>query len=309
MTKVFIDGGAGTTGLRLRSRLEARRDVELLQIDEALRKEPSEIKRIMALSEVTFLCLPDGAALEAAELASDTGTRVIDTSTAHRCSPEWAYGFPELSPEHRRSIEQAGYTAGPGCHASGFIALVYPLIAAGALPPEALLDCTSLTGYSGGGKKMIADYESPERGAEYDSPYLYSMGQTHKHLPEIQRQCGLVTPPVFLPIVGSFYSGMLVTVPMHKNQLCGDYTTAELRDVLRAHYAGSKIVTVSDKPAASLYAGSLSGKDSMVLYVSGNDDRIVLSALFDNLGKGASGAAIQCFNIMCGLEETQGLEL
>ena len=283
--------------------------MELLHIDEALRKEPSEVKRIISHSDVTFLCLPDGAAIEAASLAADTGAKIIDTSTAHRCSEEWAYGFPELSPKHRRDITLATTVAGPGCHASGFISLAYPLLSAGVLRPDAFLDCTSLTGYSGGGKKMIADYESADRSSEYDSPYLYSMGQSHKHLPEIQRQCGLVSPPVFLPVVGSFYSGMLVTIPLHKNQLTGDFTLNDIREIMEAHYSGSGIITVSPKPVSALYANSLSGSDSMVIYVSGNDDRIVLSSLFDNLGKGASGAAIQCFNIMCGLDETTGLHL
>ena len=309
MTKVFIDGSVGTTGLRLRQRLSLRSDVELLQISDELRKEPTAVKAVMAEADYTFLCLPDAAAKEAVELASGLKTRIIDTSTAHRTATGWAYGFPELSARHRSSVQNARLVASPGCHASGFIALVYPLIAAGALEKSALLTCTSLTGYSGGGKKMIADYESEERSPELKSPYEYAMTQSHKHLPEIVTQCELQSAPVFIPVVGDFYEGMLVTVPLHSSQLKGHYSAASLRELFKAHYAGSHMVKVMDEAPAALYSSSLAGRDDMEIYVSGTDERIILAAHFDNLGKGASGAAIQCFNIMCGLPENTGLNV
>lgn len=306
MDKVFVAGGAGTTGLRLQKRLENMPDVELLPIREELRKDPAEQKRLMSLADFVFLCLPDDAARETAALAAGTGARVIDASTAHRTSVGWTYGFPELSAKHRTAIETAACVASPGCHASGFIALAYPLLAHGLLPESALLSCVSLTGYSGGGKKMIAEYESAERPALLKGPKPYALSQEHKHLPEIVKQCGLLTPPVFMPIVGDFYSGMLVTVPLHAAELNGAPTAGELRAVYKAHYQNG-LVRVMDEAPSALYANALAGRDDMQIYVSGTDGRIVVSALFDNLGKGASGAAIQCFNLMRGAPEDTGL--
>ncbi|MDR1131165.1 MAG: N-acetyl-gamma-glutamyl-phosphate reductase [Oscillospiraceae bacterium] len=309
MTRVFIVGAEGTAGLRLHARLQKRADIALLEIDPALRKERRELRRLIDGADFVFLCLPDAAALEIAALAQDSGTRIIDTSTAHRTAPGWAYGFPELSARHRNALAQAKRAVSPGCHASGFIALVYPLISLGMLSADSLLTCSSLTGYSGGGKKMIAAYEAARRPEALKSPLLYALDQTHKHLPEISAQCGLTNPPVFMPVVGDFYSGMLVSVPLHAAQLKAGCTAADIHRALKAHYAGSRLVRVSEEVPASLSAGAFAGRDDMVLFVSGGPERIVLSALFDNLGKGASGAAIQCFNLMLGLPEETGLAL
>ncbi|MGI5978917.1 MAG: N-acetyl-gamma-glutamyl-phosphate reductase [Oscillospiraceae bacterium] len=308
MDKVFVVGGAGTTGLRLRARLEAMPDVELLTISEGKRKDPAEQKRLFSLADFVFLCLPDDAARETAPFAEGTNARVIDASTAHRTADGWAYGFPELSPAHRAAIENAKYVASPGCHASGFIALAYPLLAAGLLDKSALLSATSLTGYSGGGKKMIAEYEAAERSALLEGPKPYALGQSHKHLPEIQTQCGLDFPPVFLPVVGDFYAGMLVTLPLHASLLRGQPSADELRAVYQAHYR-SGLVHVSDEAPSALYANAYAGRDDMEIFVSGTDGRLLISALFDNLGKGASGAAIECFNLMRGAAPETGLTL
>lgn len=309
MVKVFIVGSEGTSGLRLHSRLKLRSNVELLEIDAELRKNPREVKRLIEKADFVFLCLPDDAARETVELAKGTRARIIDTSSAHRTSVGWVYGFPELSAKHRSDICSAKYVASPGCHSSGFISLVYPLISAGIISADYPLSCVSQTGYSGGGKKLIAEYENPERNSELKSSKLYSMGQAHKHLPEIAAQCGLNQPPIFMPIIGDFYAGMLVTVPLHASMLKGKPSVSEVREILKAHYGDSKLVKVMEDEPSALFANTLAGRDDMELYVSGNDERLLLSSRFDNLGKGASGAAIQCFNIMCGLPEETGLEL
>lgn len=307
MKKVFIVGSSGTTGLRLKARLSRRDDVRLLEISDERRKDTDEIKRLIELSDFCFLCLPDAAAQETAELAKGCAARLIDASTAHRTSAGWTYGFPELSDKHRQAIKSARLVAVPGCHAGGVIALIYPLVQAGVIGVNYPLCCTSLTGYSGGGKSMIAGYEGKPLTSERKSPMQYAMAQNHKHLPEIISQCGLITAPVFMPVVGDFYSGMLVTIPLHTSLLKKSHTVSSIRELLREHYAGSSFVKVMDEEPASLYAGSLAGRDDMELYVSGNDERILLCAHFDNLGKGASGAAIQCFNIMSGVDEQTGL--
>ncbi len=306
MIKVFIAGSAGTTGLRLHSRLKARSDVSLISISEDKRKDPDEIQRLMAQADCVFLCLPDDAASALALSANDTGAKLIDTSTAHRTAEGWAYGFPELSERHRSAIIDGGRVAVPGCHASGFISLIYPLISAGVLPPETLLSCTSLTGYSGGGKKMIADYENPRRANTLKSSNLYAMSQQHKHLPEMLYQCGLSHPPAFLPIVGDYYSGMLVTVPLNAALLKNKCSADDVRQILKAHYSGGMVTVLDDAPS-SLFAGAMSGYDDMQLFVSGSAENILLCALFDNLGKGASGAAIECFNLMFGFDADEGL--
>ena len=310
MVKVFVVGSAGSTGLRLAERLSRRPDVKLLQYDESIqRKEPEEVRQLMQLSDFTFLCLPDDAAREIVNLAEGTGTRILDASTAHRTEDSFSYGFPELTKKHRQDIETANFVSVPGCHASGFIALVYPLIAAGIVSNSAPFSCSSITGYSGGGNMMIAEYENPGRNAEMDSPMLYAMGQGHKHMPEIVKHCGLEYPPVFMPIVANFHSGILVSVALHAQILAGRASLTDIREVLKEHYNGCKFVKVSnaDESPASLYAGALSGRDDMEIYVSGTDECILLSARFDNLGKGSSGAAVQCFNIMCGIPEDTGL--
>ena len=309
MTKVFIVGSEGTTGLRLHSRMEERSDVELIEINSELRKDSAEIKRLIEQADFVFLCLPDDAARETVELAKGTDARIIDTSTAHRTSNGWAYGFPELSAKHRNDICSAKHVASPGCHASGFISLVYPLISAGVISADCPISCVSLTGYSGGGKKMIADYENSEKNTELDSPKLYALGQTHKHLPEIVAQCGLSQAPIFMPIVDDFYAGMLVSIPLHAANLNGKYTLSELRKIYKSHYSGSKLVRVMDDAPSALFTNTLAGRDDMEIFISGSDESILLSARFDNLGKGASGAAIQCFNIMCGAREETGLVL
>ena len=304
--KVFIDGSAGTTGLRIHERLADRKDIELLILPDDIRKEPAARKEAINSADIAFLCLPDAAAKEAVAMI-EGDTAVIDTSTAHRVNPEWAYGFPEL-PGLRSKIAASRRIANPGCHASGFIALVAPLVHAGILPKQAELTCFSLTGYSGGGKKMIAEYEEDGRNSLLDAPRQYGISQTHKHLPEMAVVCGLDKPPVFCPIVAPFYSGMEVTVPLFASQLCG--TVADVKEVYRSLYTTPLVHFDENADEGGFFsAGALSGFDDMQVSVAGNDERIILTSRFDNLGKGASGAAIQNMNIIMGVDETEGLVL
>ena len=305
MKKVFIDGSAGTTGLRIRERLAARRELELIALPEELRKNPAARRDALNAADVAFLCLPDAAAVEAADMVQNPDTAVIDTSTAHRVSPGWVYGFAELAGQRAR-IAASKRVANPGCHASGFIALVAPLVQAGLLGADARLSCFSLTGYSGGGKKMIAEYESGDRDSLLDAPRQYGLGQAHKHLPEMKALCGLEHSPVFCPIVADYYSGMEVTVPLFAAQLNGG--ADDVRAVYRRCYAGP-VVRYADAADESglLSAGAFSGRDDMQIAVFGEPERILLVARFDNLGKGASGAAIQNMNILLGMDETKGL--
>ena len=308
--KVYIDGKDGTTGLQIYDRLSVRSDIDLLLIDEEKRKDPAERKKLMDAADIVFLCLPDAAAVEAVALVENPSTRIIDASTAHRTSPDWDYGFPELSAERRAAIRKSKRVANPGCHATGFISAVYPLVAMGLLPKDACLSAFSLTGYSGGGKKMIAQYEAADKDAALFAPCPYGMGQTHKHLPEMQKVCGLTNKPVFTPIVDDYYKGMATTVPLHMSQMNGVSTLAEVRQKLADYYAGATLVHVADVlDTAKLYANAQAGKDTLVLYVAGNDEQFTVTALFDNLGKGASGAAVQNMNLMLGFEETTGLNL
>ena len=310
MKKVFIDGSSGTTGLRIHDRLAARGDLELLTLPEEQRKDPFMRREVMEKADVVFLCLPDAAAIEAETLIAHTDAVVLDTSTAHRTAEGWCYGFPELSEERKQAVIHARRIAVPGCHASGFIALVYPLIEAGLLPPEALLTCHSLTGYSGGGKSMIADYRAPDRSALLDSPRQYALGQQHKHLKEMRHITGLREFPVFCPIVADFYSGMEVTVPLFRGQLLGGAGPEEIRRVYARKYTGPILNYRDTLDEGGFLASNLfTGKDSMAVSVSGNEERILLTALYDNLGKGASGAAIECMNLALGLEPDNGLEL
>ena len=304
MTKVFIDGSAGTTGLRIRERLADRRDIELITLSEERRKDLSARSDALNSADVAFLCLPDAAAKEAVSLI-ESGVAVIDTSTAHRTAEGWTYGFPELTGQ-REKIAASRRVANPGCHASGFIVLVEPLVRAGLLDPSAALTCFSLTGYSGGGKSMIADYESPDRPEALSSPRQYGLTQSHKHLPEMAKVCGLSTAPVFCPIVADFYSGMEVTVPVFAGDVRG--TADDIRAVYAERYRGP-VVTAAEPPEGMLAANALSGLDSMQVMVTGNDERILLVSVFDNLGKGASGAAVQNMNIILGIDETTGLIL
>lgn len=310
--KIFIDGSEGTTGLRIHERFQNRDDIELLTISPELRKDPQERRRLINSSDFTFLCLPDAAAREAVSMIENDHVRIIDPSTAHRTEPGWAYGFPELSPAHRAAIETGNRVAVPGCHATGFISLVYPLVAHGVLPADYPVSSFSLTGYSGGGKKMIADYESDSRSSELDAPREYALSQQHKHLKEMKAICGLERAPLFSPIVADYYSGMLVSVPLYGELLHGVNTPEQLHELLCEHYAGQKFVRVM--PFGAEGSGMLSGNrrsgwDGLEIFVSGNPERMILSASFDNLGKGASGAAIQCLNLMMGCEEDRGLQL
>ncbi len=310
MKKVFIDGSSGTTGLRIHDRLAARGDLELITLPEAERKDPEKRQKAMEQADVVFLCLPDAAAIEAEKLIAHTDAVVLDTSTAHRTAEGWCYGFPELSEERRQAIIRSKRIAVPGCHASGFIALVYPLVEAGILPKNAQLTSHSLTGYSGGGKSMIADYQAKDRSVLLDSPRQYALGQQHKHLKEMRAVTGLEDFPIFCPIVGDFYSGMEVTVPLFGSQIMGKAGLEDIREAYRKKYAGPVVTyreSIDDN--GFLAAGLLSGNDGMVVSVSGNEERILLTAVYDNLGKGASGAAIQNMNLVLGIDETCGLVL
>ena len=312
--KVFIDGKEGTTGLRIFERLEKRPDLEMLTLPDALRKDPAARKEAIHAADIAVLCLPDVAARESVALAQGSNTRILDTSTAHRIADGWHYGFAELSPAHREGIINGQYVAVPGCHASGFVSLVTPLTMAGLLPKNAALTCFSLTGYSGGGKKMIAQYEEADRTADLDSPRQYGLTQAHKHLPEMTHVPGLQVTPIFAPIVADFYSGMEVTVPLHAAQLNCKHPVEEVLACLKAHYENSPIVTVLGQEDVDAMGGfipsnALSGKDGMQLMVLGNNERIQLVSLFDNLGKGSSGAALQCLNLMTGVDETLGMNL
>ena len=306
--KVFIDGRAGTTGLRIAQRLSERCDIELVTLAEEERKDPVRRAWAMNQSDAVFLCLPDDAAREAVTLLHNPDTVLLDASTAHRTQTGWAYGFPELGPEYMDAVKTGKRVAVPGCHASGFVALVHPLVMSGLLSPDSLLSAFSLTGYSGGGKKMIAQYEDGGRDRALDAPRIYGVGQTHKHLPEMTKICGLHIPPLFSPIVADYYSGMLVTVPLHASQTAGGAET--IRDVYRSLYTGPMVKYVDSFEENGFYSGNaLSGRDVMEVTVAGNEDRITLMARFDNLGKGASGAAIECMNIAFGLSPETGLVL
>ena len=307
MTKVFIDGSAGTTGLRIRDRLAARGDIALIELPDEKRKDPAARADALTRADVAFLCLPDDAAREAVSLLGDAKTVVIDTSTAHRVSPDWTYGFPELAGQ-REKIAKAKRIANPGCHAGGFIALISPLVSAGLLDKDVSLTCFSLTGYSGGGKKMIAEYEDPANAERLQAPRIYGLSQTHKHLPEMQLISGLSRPPVFAPIVSSFYAGMAVTVELPADLLNG--SVADAIELYETVYRGP-VVRYSGEadPDGLLSAGVFAGRDEMEISVFGGGERILLVSRFDNLGKGASGAAIQNMNIALGLPEETGLAL
>ncbi len=309
MKRVFIDGSSGTTGLRIHERLSIRQDIRLVTIPEAQKKDPA-IKKAMLNTgcDIAFLCLPDDAAREAVALVENPDVVILDTSTAHRTDPRFTYGFPELSAAHRKAVKTARRIAVPGCHASGFIALVHPLVEAGLIAPETNLVCHSLTGYSGGGKAMIAQYEGDERDILLGAPRQYGIAQTHKHLKEMVHVTGIAGAPIFCPIVADFYSGMEATVCLFGKDLKG--TLADIKAVYAAKYTGP-IVRYADGADESgfLSAAALSGKDGMEISVHGNPDRILLTARYDNLGKGASGAAVECLNLVLGADETTGLNL
>lgn len=306
--KIYIDGKDGTTGLQIYDRLAGRNDLELLLIDEDKRKDTAERQKLMNAADIVFLCLPDAAAIEAVELVTNPETCIIDASTAHRTAPGWDYGFPELSAEHRAHIANSKRIANPGCHASGFISAVYPLVAHGIVPPDYPMTCFSLTGYSGGGKKMIAQYET-EKTEELYAPRIYGLSLHHKHLPEMQKICGLHKAPVFLPVVDDYYKGMATTIQLRNDLLAPGTTAQTVWETLRDHYADAQMVTVAPFGGTTpMIAGNaMAGKDTLQLIVYGNEEQTAVTALFDNLGKGASGAAVQNMNIRLGLEESTGL--
>ncbi len=310
MKKVFIDGSAGTTGLRIQERLAARDDIAIIQIDPELRKDNNERKKLLNSCDIAFLCLPDDAAREAVAMIDNPEVVVFDTSTAHRTNDAWTYGFPELGTGHYDDIRTSKRIAVPGCHASGFIALIYPLIEAGILSKDILLTCHSITGYSGGGKKMIADYEAENPAEELGAPRQYGIGQQHKHLKEMKAITGIDNAPVFSPIVAPFYSGMQVTVPLFANQLNPGFGIEDIKKVYEDKYTGPLVTYNAElENNGFIPSNALSYKDSMNISAYGNEDRLILVAVYDNLGKGASGAAIECMNINMGADITKGLDI
>lgn len=313
-TKVFIDGSEGATGLRIDERFQGRDDVEIMKIDPEKRKDPEERKKLINASDITFLCLPDAAARESVSLVENENVCIIDTSTAHRTEEGWAYGFPELSSIHREKIVHGKRIAVPGCHATGFISVVYPLVAGGILPKDYPVASFSLTGYSGAGKKAIAAYEDKNRPAEFSSAREYALTQQHKHLKEMQLITGLSRAPLFSPVIDDYYSGMVVSVPFYTELLQDKKKPGALREYLEQYYKGQRFIEVCSADSDVAQSGYLpgngvSGWDGLKIYVTGNDERVVLSAQFDNLGKGASGAAIECMNLVLGCDEAKGLHL
>lgn len=310
MKKVFIDGSAGTTGLRIVERLESRNDIELIKLTEENRKDTAARKKALNEADIAFLCLPDAAAIEAVSLIDNDKTVVLDTSTAHRTNSDWAYGFPELSAEAEEKVKNSKRIAVPGCHASGFISLIYPLVEKGIINKDILLSCFSLTGYSGGGKKMIAEYEDAERDELLNAPRQYGLSQTHKHLPEMTAVTGIENAPAFIPVVDAYYSGMEVTVPLFASQLNEGYTVEDVKETYKQKYNGPIVKYVEGfDEQGFVSANKLSFNDGMEISVSGNYDRILLISRYDNLGKGASGAAVECMNIVLGIDKTTGLEI
>ena len=310
MNTVFIDGRAGTTGLRIYERLGEREDINLILLSDSERKNDKIRKEALNSCDIAFLCLPDAAAEEAVKMAENENVIIIDTSTAHRTNPQWAYGFPELSEAHLQKIKNSKRIAAPGCHASGFTALVYPLIESGIIPESTLLTCHSITGYSGGGKKMISEYEGGERNVLFDSPRQYAITQSHKHLKEMRAVTGISHFPVFCPIVSNFYSGMTVTVPLFSEQLKSGGSVNDIKNIYAEKYS-SNIVHYRENADEEgfLAANKLSGSDSMEISVYGNSERILLVARYDNLGKGASGAAVECMNAVLGCDLNKSLVL
>ena len=309
MKKIFIDGSVGTTGLRIVERLENRKDIEIMTLSEDKRKDPAARKEALNACDVAFLCLPDPAAIEAVEMIDDPDTVVIDASTAHRTNEGWCYGFPELSNSISEKLPKAKRIAVPGCHASGFISLVYPLIEAGVISADTKLTCHSITGYSGGGKKMIAEYEDENKDFLLEAPRQYGITQQHKHLKEMKKITGLSSEPIFCPIVSDFYSGMTVTVPIFASDLKKG-NIEDIKAIYKEKYNGSIVKYVdSEELGGFISAHNMAKKDSMQITVCGNEDRILLIAMYDNLGKGASGAAVECLNYVLGVAPETGLEL
>lgn len=309
-TKVYIDGQSGTTGLQIYDRIGQREDLELLRIPEELRHDPDERKKYLNSADIVFLCLPDEGAREAVSFIDNPNVRVIDASTAHRTNPDWTYGYPELSKAQREAIRTSKRVANPGCHATGFISTTAPLVAMGVIPKDYPMSCYSLTGYSGGGKKMIAEYEAEGRSELLDAPGIYGLNLHHKHLPEMQTVTGLAYPPVFMPVVDDYYKGMATTIMLQNRLLPGQPSAEEICAKLADYYRDELFVSVVPfgENDSKLYANKLAGTNRLEIVVCGHEEQTTVTALFDNLGKGASGAAVQNMNIMLGLPEETGLE-
>ncbi|MBR0142239.1 MAG: N-acetyl-gamma-glutamyl-phosphate reductase [Ruminococcus sp.] len=311
--KVYIDGQEGTTGLKILERFKDRNDIELMKISEEKRKDPAERAKFINSADYVFLCLPDAASREAVSFVDNDHVRIIDASTAHRINPEWAYGFPELSPEHREKIKTSNRVAVPGCYASGFNAIVYPLVKNGIIPDDYPIFAYATSGYSGAGKKAIAVYEGDDKPFEFNSPRQYALSQQHKHLPEMQAVSGLKCKPMFNPIVCDYYSGMVVNIPIQTRLLKEKTTLSQIHEMFAQHYNNANMVRVmplmseDEQKSFFLASNTISGKDIMQIFVFGDNEQILVSARLDNLGKGASGAAVQCLNIMMGIDETTGL--
>lgn len=309
-TKVYIDGQSGTTGLQIYDRIGQREDLELLRIPEELRHDPDERKKYLNSADIVFLCLPDEGARESVSFIENPNVRVIDASTAHRTNPDWTYGYPELSKAQRDAIRTSKRVANPGCHATGFISTTAPLVAMGVIPKNYPMSCYSLTGYSGGGKKMIAEYEAEGRSELLDAPGIYGLNLHHKHLPEMQTVTGLAYPPVFMPVVDDYYKGMATTIMLQNRLLPGQPSAEDICAKLADYYRDEHFVSVVPfgENDSKLYANKLAGTNRLEIVVCGHEEQTTVTALFDNLGKGASGAAVQNMNIMLGLPEETGLE-
>lgn len=311
--KIFIDGKEGTTGLKIYERFENRDDIEILLIDDEKRKDVNERRRLINESDYTFLCLPDMASIESVSLCENPNTKIIDASTAHRTNPAWAYGLPELSQAHRDKIANSKRVAVPGCYASGFISCIYPLTQSKHMAPYHPVSCFAVSGYSGAGKKAIAEYEGENKPYDFYSPRQYALTQTHKHQKEMMAISGLSYTPIFNPIVDDYYSGMVVSIPLHLRTLVKRVNSEKIWEIMKQHYEGQYFVEVMDfggKDSLSdgfLPANTLCGTNKMRIYVFGDNDRCLVAAQLDNLGKGASGAAVQCMNIMMGIDEKTGL--
>ncbi len=308
-TRIYIDGQYGTTGLQIYDRIGQRDDLELLRIAEDKRHDENERRRLLNAADIVFLCLPDAGAIEAVDMIVNPHVRVIDASTAHRVSEGWVYGFPELSAQQRREIAEGSRIANPGCHATGFISVTAPLVRMGILPEDYPVSCYSLTGYSGGGKRMIAEYEAPDKPEALYAPGIYGLNLRHKHVPEMQKMTGLIYPPVFLPVVDDYYKGMATTILLQNRLLTGQPSAETICERLQEYYKGERFVRVAPfgQQPARLHANMLAGTNELRIYVCGHEEQTSVTAVFDNLGKGASGAAVQNMNIMLGLDESTGL--
>jgi len=311
--KVFVDGQEGTTGLQINEYLAQRADIEILKIDADKRKDLAERKRLINASDITFLCLPDAAAKESASLVDNPNTCIIDASTAHRVDPDWVFGLPELCPEQRAKIRASKRIANPGCHATAFILALRPLVAAGLLPAATQIAANSITGYSGGGKSMIADYEAAASTTQLKAPRPYALALAHKHLPEMQAYTGLTVAPIFQPIVGPFYKGLAVTAYLQPGQFTRPATPADVQKIIADYYAGERFINVLPVDLEATTDGGFfnveanNGSNRVDIAVFGNAERMLVIARLDNLGKGASGAAVQAMNVHLGVEESAGL--